>query len=112
MNSGISKQRQTDNEALLRESNESVQKLLKRDYSAAQYRVTKLHFSCECSDIECRMRIVLSCMLYETIHTDRQHFIIKPEHEEPNIEKIIDKQAGYYVVKKFLKPREYAAQYI
>lgn len=67
---------------------------------------TVLHFYCECSDENCTQRIQLTLGAYNKLHKDRSTFTIACGHDVPSIEKVIDKQPHYWVVKKFEKPPE------
>lgn len=103
------------NESFLREQNEQVQRDL--DHVTALSKVaheniktidanTVLHFYCECSDENCTQRIQLTLGAYNKLHKDRSTFTIACGHDVPSIEKVIDKQPHYWVVKKFEKPPE------
>jgi hypothetical protein len=59
-----------------------------------------IHFKCECSDENCAIRIPLMLTEYRQIHTDRDTFIVKPNHQVEPIEKVILETTGYNVVKK------------
>lgn len=59
-----------------------------------------LHFKCECSDENCTVRIPMLLTEYQEIHTDRDTFIVIPDHEVDPIEKVLLKTPRYNVVKK------------
>jgi hypothetical protein len=59
-----------------------------------------LRFKCECSDENCVERIPMQLTEYQHIHTDRNTFIVKPDHEVDSIETVIKETDGYTVVKK------------
>ena len=59
-----------------------------------------VHFLCECSDENCDTRIPMRQSKYQTIHTDRDHFIVIPGHQVDPIEKVIKRFDGYSVVLK------------
>lgn len=59
-----------------------------------------LQFKCECSDESCDARIPLKLSEYNRIHTDRDTFIVKPDHQVDPIEKVIATEKDYNVVKK------------
>lgn len=104
-------QRLAENEVAFRQSNEQVQvKLqeLQADAVAEGYpaslleKSTSLYFYCECSDENCRERIVMKPDAYAKIHKDRQQFIIVPGHEVVSIEKVVKTTPKYAVVKKLI----------
>lgn len=59
-----------------------------------------LRFKCECSDENCTVRIPMLLSEYQEIHTDRDTFIVVPNHQVDPIEKVISKSPTYTVVKK------------
>jgi hypothetical protein len=59
-----------------------------------------LRFKCECSDENCDTRVALKLSEYQEIHTDRDTFVIKVNHQVDPIEKIVRTEAEYSVVKK------------
>ena len=59
-----------------------------------------LSYKCECSDEDCEERISMELAEYQKIHTDRDTFIVMPDHQVDPIEKILRKTPGYSVVKK------------
>lgn len=115
MKKSLTEQRQIDNEAVFRKMNEqstasikSVNKMAKEDGypTLINNEDMELHFFCECSDENCRERIILPASEYESLHKDRKKFILKPGHHAKAIEKIVSKESKYNVVKKFKKPPE------
>ncbi len=66
----------------------------------------KLHFQCECSDENCTVRIPLQLSKYREIHKERSTFIVLPQHEIDEIEKVIEKSDGYNIVRKNNKTDE------
>ena len=108
-----------ENEVVFRRYNERVRqnfdeviKMAKE--SGQEYLVpeddTKLHFYCECSDENCRQRIMMRPSVYNKIHTNRRQFTIVRGHETKIIERIVRTESNYCVVEKFIKPPETARQ--
>ncbi len=60
----------------------------------------RLEFKCECSDENCEIKIPVRLSIYRTIHKDRDCFIVKPNHQVSNIEKVIISESDYNVVRK------------
>lgn len=59
-----------------------------------------LQFRCECSDENCTTRIPMRLSKYQEIHTDRDTFIVLPDHQVDPIEKVRSKTPDYNVVVK------------
>jgi hypothetical protein len=59
-----------------------------------------LRFKCECSDENCTVRIPMLLSEYQEIHTDRDTFVVLPNHQVDPIEKVLRKSPTYTVVKK------------
>lgn len=85
------------NQTLFREVNERIETL-------ADGEVTE--FLCECSNVECASTIALSLAEYERIRSNPTWFVIKPDHDLPQIERVISRDEGYVVVDKFVAQEE------
>lgn len=59
-----------------------------------------LQFKCECSDENCTVRIPMQLSEYQSIHTNRDTFIVAPDHQVDPIEKVMKKTPEYNIVKK------------
>lgn len=59
-----------------------------------------LRFKCECSDENCTVRIPMQLSEYQEVHTDRDTFVVLPEHQVDPIEKVLKETPDYSVVKK------------
>jgi hypothetical protein len=59
-----------------------------------------LHFLCECSDENCKVRIPMKLSKYQQIHLNRGIFITKPDHQVASIEKVVSKKPKYTIVEK------------
>jgi hypothetical protein len=86
------------NEALFREVNERVVEV------AENYVVTEPHsavdFTCECGRTECSETMMMTIAEYEAIRAHATHFGVVPQHEEPEIEAVIERHPSYFVVEK------------
>ena len=109
MNISHAERRQIENEMIFRRINEKVGTDLdaldalyisERHFDLVRDKNLKLRFKCECSDENCSVRIPLLLTEYRQIHTDRNTFIVIPDHEVDPIEKVIIKTQHYNVVKK------------
>ena len=63
----------------------------------------RLRFTCECANEDCRETIEMSVKEYEAARQNDHEFIIKPGHEQPDIEQVV-KRSGYAVVEKYELP--------
>jgi hypothetical protein len=55
---------------------------------------------CECSDLQCRGRILITPDRYAEIHRDPSLFIVLPGHEVETIESVVDTWHDYLIVRK------------
>jgi hypothetical protein len=101
--------RQIENEMIFRRGNEEVGEALDdldaQHIEAGHFDLVRdenleLYFKCECSDENCDERIPVLLDEYQTIHEDRDTFIVLPNHQFDPIEKILKKTKTYNVVKK------------
>lgn len=105
----IAERRQIENEMIFRRMNEKVGDSLDEldaqniDEGHPELIRTKdflLTFKCECSDENCSERIALTISKYNKIHHNRDSFIVKPQHQVDPIEKVVESNKKYLVVKK------------
>ena len=82
------------NEALFRDVNENIRK------SATSGRHDDAHFICECGSADCEERIALPTDAYRAIRESEMHFFVKPGHEIPRAEEVVERHAEYCVVRK------------
>lgn len=109
MDMPLSERRQIENEMIFRRINEKVGDDLgsldamhvENDNLDLIWDDTLLlNFKCECSDEDCDKRIPLKLSVYKKIHENRDAFIIKPNHQVKEIEKVILSEENYSVVEK------------
>ena len=81
------------NQALFREVNERIEKLAATDTT---------EFVCECSNTECIETVELTLSAYEQIRSDATWFVIRANHDIPQIERVISRDDGYVVVEKLV----------
>jgi hypothetical protein len=82
-------------EAIFREVNEAIAK------TAESFESEEAEFVCECADPDCAHRVKASLDEYERVRSDGTHFLLLPGHEEPSVERVIHRDAGYWIVEKF-----------
>lgn len=84
------------NEALYRSVNEKIESL-----NAAFGAITEtMSVVCECGDASCAEQIDLSIADYERIRSEPTLFIIRPGHEIPDVEDVVERHDAFHVVKK------------
>lgn len=105
----ISERRQIENEMIFRRANEvvgdSLDEIDANHIDDGNEHLVRsddllLHFMCECSDEACEARIPMKLSVYQTIHENRDAFIIKLKHQVEAIEKVIKTEDTYSVVEK------------
>jgi len=57
-------------------------------------------FVCECGDATCREPIQMSREDYQSIRRNDRLFFVKPGHEKPDAETVIERGKDWYVVEK------------
>ena len=84
------------NEALYRQVNERIE-----DLNDAFGDVTgEFAVVCECGDLHCMEQITLSREAYERTRANPTRFIVKPGHEEPDLEHVVEREGDYVVIEK------------
>jgi hypothetical protein len=83
------------NEAMCREVNEAIERGQWPGEEDAP-----MAFRCECARLGCDQMIQLSVRDYERIREDARHFAVAPGHEVAELEVVIERQRGYFVVEK------------
>ena len=86
------------NELLFRDLNEQVEFVAKPVRPVAQPSVYE--FFCECSNVDCTLRLRLALATYEQVRSDSTQFIVAPGHELPEIEEVASRTGEYQVVRK------------
>ena len=90
------------NEALFREVNERV-----RAIAAVHGEDDHVYeFYCECSNADCTFQLRATLVEYEAVRSHGDRFLIAPEHSLPEIETVVDKRDGLWVVEKHGEPGE------
>jgi hypothetical protein len=117
MTNKVSERRLAENQVVFRDYNERAQKgfdalnKIAREEGEQPYSYdahTPLHFYCECSDDNCKKRILLTLDAYNKAHARRDTFSVACGHEIPALEEVIDRQPAYCIVQKYKQPPESA----
>jgi len=94
-------QRAARNEEIFRTVNDRI------DQSAQQQEVeSPLPFHCECDDAGCFGKIDIRPSQYERIVAHRYRFVLIPGHEDPRVERIVERHDAYVVAEKIGEARE------
>jgi hypothetical protein len=102
--------RQAKNEALHREVNERLAKLDKQAEAGWANGAEEFEFLCECATGDaCDARIKMKLADYERVRDQDDRFAVAPGHENPEIERVVDRSEGYVVVDKLAELEPYVA---
>ena len=94
--SSLWEQRAARNEALFREVNENIARLEERHGTTATAPV----YVCECANAACAEQIAIDPETYRRVRTDPRLFFVRAGHEDPQLERIVERHADYLVVEK------------
>ena len=91
------------NQSLFREVNERIQYLGEVNerigYSAEG---ATSEYVCECSNTECISTIELTVVEYERVRSNPTWFVIKPDHDLAQIERVVSRDDGFAVVERLI----------
>jgi hypothetical protein len=79
------------NEGLFREVNERIGEISQG---------TPAEFICECGDKDCRSPVRLSTAEYERVRAEPTRFLVRPGHEMPEVERVVERHEQFFVVEK------------
>lgn len=108
-----------ENEVVFREYNERIQKgfdeltrlALEEGRSDLVFEDDlPLQFYCECSDENCRERILLKPSEYAQIHDKRTRFIVVKGHQTDAIERVVGETTRYSIVQKTVEVPDTASK--
>jgi hypothetical protein len=86
--------RRAQTEALFRDVNERIAE------SAERFRADEAEFVCECADPTCTHRISTTLEHYDEVREDATQFLLVPGHEDPEIERVVQRKPAIAVVEK------------
>jgi hypothetical protein len=84
------------NEALFREVNERIERVSE----TLQVTTEKIAILCECGDEACTERVDVGLGDYERIRADGTLFFVRPGHETPDVEDVVEHGGGWDIVRK------------
>lgn len=89
------------NEAVFREVNERVVEITQDLGPGARSAELVDGLICECSDPGCLERVgPLAISEYETVRNDPRRFIIAANHQALDVERVVERNAEYWIVEK------------
>jgi hypothetical protein len=81
-------------ESAFREVNEAIAK------TASRFDADEATFICECADPNCTHRVTADLEDYEDVRAEATHFLLAPDHHEPEVERIVERTEEFDVVEK------------
>jgi len=103
------RQRRARNEALFREVNERVEEVSSR-LSALEAESALTGFVCECSREDCTDLVEVTYAQYEAVRSDPRRFLLRPGHEDLDVDRVVERHPGFLVVEKFGEASEVAIE--
>ena len=92
-------QRVVKNELSFREYNERRDRI---EHDAGD----QVPFVCECGDEGCIRAVMMRPAQWEAAHTAEDRFVVLPDHVFPDVERVVERLDGSWVVEKFELPSE------
>jgi hypothetical protein len=95
------------NEAVFRRVNEEIEQM---NRAFAELTDT-MEVVCECGDISCTERFVMTLVAYERLRSDAALFAVRPGHVIAEVEHVVEDRPDYHVIRKDPgRPEELAAE--
>ena len=94
--------RRAKNEAVFKNRNERVLQVSSQLLDSAAKRELPLNFVCECADKNCTDQLNLTVHEFTELRRGSKHFIVRPGHEQLDIERIVKRAATYYLIEKLV----------
>jgi hypothetical protein len=85
-----------ENEAIFRALNEEVRGLTATFTTPAE----AMRIVCECGTRSCTEQFAIRPDEYANVRDDPTLFVLKPGHELPETEHVVDRREGYWIVRK------------
>ena len=83
---------------IFREVNEQIRKLQERFEKDGRAE----SFVCECGNRACTKAVALGPDEYEAVRGHARRFLIAPDHENPELERVVDQNGCFAVVETFV----------
>ncbi len=88
-------ERAARNEALFREVNERIAE------TSLGWESERSRAVCECDKVDCLETIEVSLQEYEAVRSNPTRFILVDGHEDPAVERVVERTDRFVVVEKF-----------
>jgi hypothetical protein len=95
------------NEAMYRSVNREIEQTSEQLGEGPQARIDAL---CECGKESCSETIELTIAEYDEAHGQSDRFVVKPGHEDEQIERVVTRTEHYLIVAKFGEAEEIAEE--
>jgi hypothetical protein len=83
------------NQSLFREVNERIEKFARGAASP-----TGADFLCECGRTSCLEAMPVELADYEAVRSSPRKFLVKPGHEQLDVEQVVERRKAYLIVEK------------
>jgi hypothetical protein len=93
----MDQERMARTESAFREVNEAIAE------TAERFEAEEADFVCECADPQCAHRVTAALEDYEEVRSEPTHFLLAPDHNQPEVEQIVERTGEFEVVEK-VKP--------
>jgi hypothetical protein len=93
------------NESVFREINEGIER---GQWPGEEN--SPISFRCECARLGCNDLVELSVRAYESVRSNPRRFIVMPGHERLEVETVVERHPGYFVVEKLDQAAEQAEE--
>jgi hypothetical protein len=104
--SSLWEQRAARNEALFREVNENIARMEERHGTTTAEPV----FLCECANADCAMHVPAGPDVYVRVREQPRQFLVLPGHDDPQLERVVERHRDYLIVEKTGAAGEVAEQ--
>jgi hypothetical protein len=95
---GEREERLARNEALFRELNERMKEI--SESLAPGEAIPTLEIFCECGQADCVEKLVVVFRDYEAVRAKAEQFLVADAHDIPDVERVVARATGYWVVEK------------
>jgi hypothetical protein len=95
----VTKDRIARNETFFREINERVQELERERQDEEDARV-QWEFLCECGQATCAEPVKMTRAEYELVRSNAVRFVVLPGHENPEVERVLERTDRFLTVEK------------
>jgi hypothetical protein len=86
------------NESLFRRANERISAHAEQRPEVGPG--TPIGFYCECASTNCTERVRMTELEYEAVRSEPTHFAVLAGHQDPTLERVVQREPAYLVVEK------------